>query len=309
MIFKAYAIQTLNEAQSFTTDLKLGHYVKVPPRSTFLVQMVATILAAFVQVGVKDWMFNNIPNICQDNAPARLTCPHNRVFFTSSAVFGLIGPSRQFGAGALYHPEVYALIVGAFLPIPFWLWQRRRPGSVLRYVNVPVFLNGVMYLPPATGINYSSWFAVGFVFQYLLRRRNFAWWSKFNYITSAALDSGACAAAWRVRGCADVRDRLGAVGGRDLPRAAAAQERHTPGHLVGEHRQQQESVPLRPPRGLSRAYALLQPSIGGLWPTARSRPPTPYRKIVSYFFYLVCAVPLSTFFLSFLSFFGSQAHT
>jgi hypothetical protein len=50
----------------------------------------------------------------------------------------------------------------------------------------------VSYIPPATGINYSSWFAVGFVFQYLIRRRNFAWWSKFNYITSAAMDSGEC---------------------------------------------------------------------------------------------------------------------
>ena len=47
-------------------------------------------------------------------------------------------------------------------------------------------------IPPATGINYSAWFATGFVFQYLVRKRNFAWWSKFNYVTSAALDSGAC---------------------------------------------------------------------------------------------------------------------
>lgn len=51
-------------------------------------------------------------------------------------------------------------------------------------------LNAVTYIPPATGINYSSWFAVGFLFQYYVRRRNFAWWSKFNYVTAAAMDSG-----------------------------------------------------------------------------------------------------------------------
>jgi OPT family oligopeptide transporter len=190
MVFKSYAIQTLNEAQSFTADLKLGHYIKVPPRSTFLAQLVATMLAAFVQVGVKQWLFAHVPNICNDDAPGGLICPHNRVFFTSSAVFGLIGPSRQFGPRALYHPEVFALIIGAVLPIPFWYWQRRRPGSVLRYLNIPVLLNGVMWLPPASGANYSAWFVVGFVFQYLVRKRNFAWWSKFNYVTSAALDSG-----------------------------------------------------------------------------------------------------------------------
>ena len=36
MIFKAFAVQTLIEATSFVQDLKLGHYVKVPPRSTFI---------------------------------------------------------------------------------------------------------------------------------------------------------------------------------------------------------------------------------------------------------------------------------
>ncbi|KAF8637559.1 hypothetical protein AX17_002745 [Amanita inopinata Kibby_2008] len=190
MVFKAYSVQTLSEATSFVQDLKLGHYIKVPPRATFLVQLVATVLAAFVQVGVKTWIFANVKDICSPNQSSQLTCPHNQVFFTASAVWGLIGPSRQFGTGSIYHPHLYAIIVGAFLPLPFWLWQRRYPESWIRWVSTPVVLTGVSAIPPATGINYSSWFAVGFVFQYLIRKRNFAWWSKFNYVTSAALDSG-----------------------------------------------------------------------------------------------------------------------
>jgi hypothetical protein len=115
---------------------------------------------------------------------------------------GLIGPSRQFGNHALYHPQLYAMIIGAFLPIPFWFLQRRYPQSWVKYISTPVLLNGVSYIPPATGINYSSWFLVGFIFQYLVRTRNFAWWRKFNYVTSAALDSGksfffcACLMSW-----------------------------------------------------------------------------------------------------------------
>ena len=35
-VFKSYSVQTLNEAIYFTQDLKLGHYIKVPPRATFL---------------------------------------------------------------------------------------------------------------------------------------------------------------------------------------------------------------------------------------------------------------------------------
>jgi hypothetical protein len=123
---------------------------------------------------------------------------------------GVIGPTRQFGPHALYKPELYALVVGAVLPIPFWLWQRRYPQSWLKYFSMPVLLNGPGSIPPALGINYSSWFVVAFIFrefllscfchkqpftfvrdaEYVVRRRNFRWWSKFNYILSSALDSG-----------------------------------------------------------------------------------------------------------------------
>jgi len=78
---------------------------------------------------------------------------------------GLIGPTRQFGSGSLYHGHLWALLVGAFLPLPFWWWQRRFPDMRLKYINIPVFLNGTTYVPPATGIDYSSRFLVGFVFR------------------------------------------------------------------------------------------------------------------------------------------------
>ncbi|QRW17658.1 OPT oligopeptide transporter protein [Rhizoctonia solani] len=169
MIFKSYAVQSLAEALTFVQDLKLGHYIKVSPRATFMVQMVSTLMSAFVQVGVKEWMFRNVKDICKDTQPQKLTCPHNRVYFTASAVWGLIGPTRTFGQGATYHPQLSPV------------------STSIR--NMPVLLNGPMWIPPATGINYSSWFVIGFLFQYVVRRRNFRWWSKFNYALSAALDS------------------------------------------------------------------------------------------------------------------------
>ena len=49
---------------------------------------------------------------------------------------------------------------------------------------------GTGYIPPASAVNYVPWAIVGFVFQYVVRRRHFAWWTKYNYVLSAALDSG-----------------------------------------------------------------------------------------------------------------------
>ena len=184
------SIQTLGSSLSFVQDLKLGHYIKVPPRAVFVAQTVSALMGAVVQVGVKRWLFANVPDICSPTQKDSLTCPHNRVFFTASAIWGLIGPTRQFGNGSLYHGHLYAMLVGAFLPVPFWVYQRFNPKTRLRYLNIPVLLNGPTNTPPARGINYSSWFVVGFIFQYFIRRRNFRWWSKFNYVLSAALDSG-----------------------------------------------------------------------------------------------------------------------
>lgn len=55
---------------------------------------------------------------------------------------------------------------------------------------MPVFFNGAGAIPPATGINYASFFAVGAFFQWFMRRFHFRWWMRYNYILSAALDAG-----------------------------------------------------------------------------------------------------------------------
>ena len=55
MIFKTYGYFTMAQALSFTQDLKLGHYLKVPQRCLFAGQLVATIWACFVQLAVIEW--------------------------------------------------------------------------------------------------------------------------------------------------------------------------------------------------------------------------------------------------------------
>ncbi|GAA5971328.1 hypothetical protein JCM3765_005835 [Sporobolomyces pararoseus] len=190
MLFKTFSTQTVAAALTFVQDLKLGHYMKIPPRASFTAQIVATALTSIVQVGVKRWLVDVVPDLCSERQAALLTCPIVRVFYSSSVIWGLIGPSRQFGIGQMYNPILYWLLAGAVTPFFTWALSRRYPESIFRYINVPVALTGAIFMPPATGINFSSWFLVGFIFQYVLRRRRFRWWSKFNFVLSAGLDSG-----------------------------------------------------------------------------------------------------------------------
>lgn len=63
-------------------------------------------------------------------------------------------------------------------PVIVFLVARRWPRSWVRNINIPVFLNGPLFVPPGSGINYGSFAIFGFIFQFYMKRRNFVWWSK-----------------------------------------------------------------------------------------------------------------------------------
>ena len=69
MLFKTYGYITMSQALTFASDMKLGHYMKVPPRAMFAGQVFATALAGTVQLGVQAWMFSNIHGMCTPDQP------------------------------------------------------------------------------------------------------------------------------------------------------------------------------------------------------------------------------------------------
>jgi len=190
MMFKTWGYITMVQALTFASDFKLGHYMKIAPRSMFWSQVVATVIAGTVQLGVQAWMFTNIPDMCSPTQKDGFICPSTEVFGTASIIWGVIGPQRQFAKGQTYYPLVFFFLVGAITPVITFALTKRFPNSFFKYINMPVIFNGTGLIPPATAINFVPWAAVGFVFQYLIRRRHFAWWTKYNYILSAGLDSG-----------------------------------------------------------------------------------------------------------------------
>ncbi|KAE8207966.1 hypothetical protein CF335_g757, partial [Tilletia laevis] len=164
MIFKVYAQTGLGAAANFLQDLKLGHYMKIPPRTTFMIQLIGSIWCAIVQIGVKAWAFENIRDICGPEAQNRFSCPQARTFYTASVIFGVLGPDRLFGRGSNYSSMYWSILFGFLIPIPFWVIGKKWPKSIARWISWPIILTGSSFIPPATGINIASWFAAGLVF-------------------------------------------------------------------------------------------------------------------------------------------------
>ncbi|KAH8434376.1 small oligopeptide transporter, OPT family [Aspergillus melleus] len=190
MIFKVFSTITLGQAQSYCQDLKLAHYMKIPPRTVFTSQVVATIWACFVQIAVMNWTLANIDQVCTPDQSAHFTCPNGKTFFSSSIVWGVIGPKRMFGPGAIYTSIQWFWLLGALLPIVFYIIMRFWPRSPARFLNAPVMLGAMAWLPPATPLSFSTWAMFGLLFNYFIRRRWPGWWHTYNYITAAGLDSG-----------------------------------------------------------------------------------------------------------------------
>jgi OPT family small oligopeptide transporter len=135
MIFKTFGYITMYQALQFTSDMKLGHYMKVPPRTMFLCQVVATVVAGTTQLGVQHWMFANITNFCSQQQSDHFICPTTEVFFVASVVWGVIGPKRQFSPGQIYHGLTYFFLMGAVAPLAGWLINKRWPTSFFKYVK------------------------------------------------------------------------------------------------------------------------------------------------------------------------------
>nr|AAB69628.1 Opt1p [Candida albicans] len=190
MLFKTFGYITNNQAVTFVQDMKLGHYMKIDPRTLFWAQFAATIWGSLVQIAVLEWAYGAIDNLCAADQKNHYTCPNGKVFFNASIIWGVIGPQRQFSHGQIYYGLLFFFIIGAVTPVINWLILKKWPNSPVKYLHWPVFFSGTGYIPPATPYNYTSYCAVGLFFGWWIKKKWFHWWSKYNYSLSAGLDIG-----------------------------------------------------------------------------------------------------------------------
>lgn len=164
--------------------------MKIPPRVTFMAQMMACLWSSIVQICVMNWALGAIENVCDSTQKDNFSCPNARVFFNASIIWGAIGPKRMFSSGQIYNPMMYFWLAGFLFPIAIYLGARMFPRSPIRYLSAPLILGGSGLIPPATPLNYLSWGIVGYVFNKYIRGRWRGWWTYYNYVVSAGLDVG-----------------------------------------------------------------------------------------------------------------------
>ncbi|WVF69938.1 OPT family small oligopeptide transporter [Kwoniella sp. CBS 6097] len=191
MIFKLYGWVSLSMALLYVQDLKLAHYLHISPRATFRAQMAGCLVSSLVSLGVINWQFKVIPDLCQVGQKDLMTCPYYTTFYSSALMFGVVGPQRMYGTHGLYRHTLWGFPAGALLVLLAWWASKRWPNRIITSLHVPVIICGTLYFAP---YNWSfvwagvplSWFFMSHVYD-----RYRAWWNKYCYILSIGLTIGA----------------------------------------------------------------------------------------------------------------------
>ncbi|KAJ4859625.1 OPT oligopeptide transporter protein domain-containing protein [Trichoderma breve] len=164
--FKSFGYVTCAHAVWFCNDLKLAHYVKIPPRQTFIAQIIATFISTVICTGVLNFQMKSITGVCTPDAQFKLTCPGVNTFFTASVLWGTVGPQKIFGHSGQYTEILVGFPLGIVVVVFFWGLNKKFPKWTWTRQIHPV---AIMY----GGIT-----------------RFVSFWSKYNFVLSAAWSCG-----------------------------------------------------------------------------------------------------------------------
>lgn len=148
-----------------------------------------------VQYAVYEFLEWNVSDLCSSSQADALICLGGQQAFSSSVVWGLIGPQRVFGGSGEYS-LYWSMLGGALLPVPLWLVGKVRPK--MEYVSAPVLLLAATFIPSSTPLNTVLFIVLNFGMQWIVRHLAFGWFDRHAYILSASLDAGTAVASLAV---------------------------------------------------------------------------------------------------------------
>ncbi|VDC07714.1 unnamed protein product [Peniophora sp. CBMAI 1063] len=195
MYANLYGNSTTWQVLYMLQDLKLGQYTKIPPRWTFAAQMAGSIVGSIFNYTMMKSIVTTNRAVLQDPTGTRLWSGWIIQQYNSASIaMGALG-KELFTYGNAYWLIPFAIFIGFFIPIPFWLASRfGKPGSLIKrtgdFVHTSVILLYIGYLPYSVNGQWWSCFVIGLASQWWARQYRPKWFKKYNYLTSAALDGG-----------------------------------------------------------------------------------------------------------------------
>ncbi|OZJ06026.1 hypothetical protein BZG36_01102 [Bifiguratus adelaidae] len=190
MWFTLYGYNTVNQAVSMVSDLKLGQYLKIPPRAVFAAQCTGTVVGALLNYVIMKSIIASQRDLLLSPQGSNIWSGQNPQQFNSLSITWGGLSAELFSPGKTYYPVAWAFLVGFLIPLPLYILHRFYPKVGFNAINTAVLV--WFFGDLCVGINSSITTAMclGFFFQFYMRRYRPRWFEKYQFIVSAALDSG-----------------------------------------------------------------------------------------------------------------------
>ncbi|KJZ73441.1 hypothetical protein HIM_07235 [Hirsutella minnesotensis 3608] len=179
-------------AQLNLQDMKIGHYMHIPPKAVFVAQVLGSCIGIPVDYAVVRWVLATkaeyLAGKIQDPSH-QWTGQSLALALTMGVQYVLVGPARLFQQH-IYRPVPFGFLVGAVAPLLIYALHRRFPHAKFHLFNTTIFFSCLSRFYGNISTGYTSSFIGGFVVMFLCHRYRYDLWARWNYILAAAFDAG-----------------------------------------------------------------------------------------------------------------------
>jgi len=190
MYFTLYGAGSVVQGERLLTILKIGQYVKLSPRASVLAQLFGTFLGTNINsVLAKSILLKHGDTLVSVDGTDIWSGQRIQQFNWQSLVFGGLH-DELFAPGKRYQILLWGIVIGFFVPIPFWLVHRYHPGLRTDYLYTPIVLWSMGLLGAGVNSPYTVFFVIALTSQWFLRTRCPKWFVKYNYLLGGTFDAG-----------------------------------------------------------------------------------------------------------------------
>lgn len=158
--------QVLDQTLNLCSDYKFGFYMKIPEKELFIAQVYGTILGPFINYGMARALIDDIgvDTLTGVKSSSSWLALKSRNFYSTSVIWGVLGPKAFFSKGSNYHYIYYAFLVGPAAVLFAYMIHRRKPHwNIEQYFNPVVFMYAGTYFPVYGTTNLMTSAIVAFV--------------------------------------------------------------------------------------------------------------------------------------------------
>ncbi|OJJ48593.1 hypothetical protein ASPZODRAFT_61713 [Penicilliopsis zonata CBS 506.65] len=192
MYFAAWSHNVIANTVNLSNDLKMGEYLKIPPRVMFLTQMYGTILGGFINYAV---MISIVSGkralLATGNGNSSWSGATIQSYNTNAASWALA--PYIYRVGTQYEMVPIGLAIGAAAVVIHRVFYQFVPkiGRLdVSEINMPQFIQYAGYIPynqSQTCVIF-SWIIAGFFVQYYLRNYHPRIFKDYSYLITGAFD-------------------------------------------------------------------------------------------------------------------------